>query len=242
MSVLLLGPRNCQWTEGRWHLGPRGIHAGDSLWFRVATMFGPYDPVRERPGAPLGPGPWRRVRVESYDEGRALTAHLELDDIEWTVRLTEAHELAWEVDGPGQCPHVAHEGSGCAGSRCRLQHEHGGAHVYGTAPDGNARCRRCTHRHDQHTRFGEACGHCSCEGFSPWPPLRKVEPLQTCKNCGCSEDEHTDDMSEPCRCGRCSGFEGLRRPRPIECYCGSSTRADGFPCVRGECPMGPLEG
>lgn len=27
-----------------------------------------------------------------------------------------------------------------------------------------------------------------------------------------------------------------RRPRPTECGCGSSTRADGFPCVKGTCP------
>lgn len=105
-----IGPDNCIWRDGRWQLRGRGIHAGDGLYMRAATLWG--EPDDEGRQARLGPGAWLRVRVESADAGRVLVAHYFFHGIMFTVRLTPEHELAWDVVGmlrrPDDCLECGH--------------------------------------------------------------------------------------------------------------------------------------
>lgn len=74
---------NLRWTESRWHLDGRGIHAGDILEIRAL-----------KPPDNVG-GMWFRVAIESQDAGRVLFAHFELDGLAPMQRVHNGHELRW---------------------------------------------------------------------------------------------------------------------------------------------------
>lgn len=72
---------NLEWIDGRWHLDKHGIHSGDQLWIKWPD------------------GTWERVRVESQDNGRKLSAHFDYHGLELSIRCvtpeTAIYELSW---------------------------------------------------------------------------------------------------------------------------------------------------
>lgn len=74
------------WTDGRWHLDGRGIHAGDRL-----ELYLPQGEVMN--GRKVK---WLPVRIESYDRGRGLTAWLDIGGLDFIHTIDPNNdELRW---------------------------------------------------------------------------------------------------------------------------------------------------
>lgn len=65
------------WTNDRWHLNGRGIHAGDCLEIRWPD------------------GTWGAVRIESSDRGRTLFAHFDYHGMPLCIRVDDSVSLRW---------------------------------------------------------------------------------------------------------------------------------------------------
>lgn len=75
-----------EWVDDRWHLDGQGIHAGDRMEIRLPHEAN-IDDCKIR---------WLPVRIESYDRGQGLSAHIDIGGMTFAHTIeTEFDELRW---------------------------------------------------------------------------------------------------------------------------------------------------